>query len=104
MSIGWTLLGTFGQLMLAVFLFMLVAFSGGGLVNGGNFRRAQVRVLDLSALVLPGTCALSAAIVLFLHWQGAGATSYAWYALPLGATALYLIYFRILVHQSRGGR
>jgi hypothetical protein len=104
MSIGWTLLGTFGQLMLAVYLFMLVAFSAGGLVNGGDFRRAQVRVLDVSALVLPGTCLWSAAIVLVRHWQGAGAQSYAWYALPLGATALYLLYFRILVRQSRGGR
>jgi hypothetical protein len=47
---------------------------------------------------------LSAVIVLVLHWQGAGATSYAWYALPLGATVLYLVYFRILVHQSRSGR
>jgi hypothetical protein len=104
MSIGWTLLGTFGQLMLAVYLFMLVAFSAGGLVNGGHFRRAQVRVLELSLFVLPGTCALSTVIVLFLHWQGAGAPSYAWYALPLGATVLYLVYFRILVHQSRGDR
>jgi hypothetical protein len=104
MSIGWTLLGTFGQLMLAFYLFMLVAFSAGGLVNGGNFRRAQTRLLDLSLFVLPGTCALSAVIVLFLHWHGATAKSYAWYALPLGAKALYLIYFRILVHQSRGGR
>ena len=104
MSIVWTLPGTFGQLMLAVCLFMLVAFSAGGLVNGGDFRPAQVRVLDLSALVLPGTCLWSAAIVLVRHWQGAGAQSYAWYALPLGATALYLIYFSFLVHQSRGGR
>lgn len=104
MSIGWTLLGTFGQLMLAVCLFMLVAFSGGSLVNGNHFRPAQRKVLDLSLFVLPGTCALSAAMVLFLQWQGAGAKSYLWYALPLGTTTLYLIYFRKLVRQSRGGR
>jgi hypothetical protein len=103
-SIGWTLLGTFGQLMLAYFLFMLVAFSAGGLVNGGRFRRVQVKVLDLSLFVLPGTCALSAAIVLYLHWRGGSALSYWWHALPIAATVLYLAYFRILVHQSRRGR
>jgi hypothetical protein len=104
MSIGWTLLGTFGQLMLACFLFMLVAFSAGGLVSGGRFRGLQVKVLDLSLLALPGTCALSAVIVLYLQWRGASALSYWWHALPVAATVLYLAYFRILVHQSRRGQ
>ena len=38
MSWGWTLLGVFGQLLLAYLLFMLVAFSGGGLASGGSLR------------------------------------------------------------------
>ena len=104
MSIGWTLLGTFGQLMLAYFLFMLVAFSAGGLVNGGRFRRIQVKILDLSLFVLPGTCALSAVIVLYLHWRGGSALSYGWHALPLVATVLYLAYLHTLIHRSRRGQ
>ena len=73
MSLGWTLMGTVGQLMLAPFLFMLVAFSGGGLVSGRHFRPPQVRILDISLLALPGACALSAVIVLYLHWDGSSA-------------------------------
>ena len=83
---------------------MLVAFSAGGLVNGARFRRLQVKILDLSLFVLPGACALSTVIVLYLHWNGASARSYWWHALPLAALALYLAYFRILVHQSRRER
>jgi len=34
MSLGWTLLGTLGQLALANFMFMLAVFAGGGLASG----------------------------------------------------------------------
>lgn len=104
MSIVWTLLGTFGQLMLAYLLFMLVAFSGGGLVSGGQFHRRQLRVLDLSLFALPGACGLSAVIVLYLQWAGGSARSYWWYTLPLVATTLYFAYFQALVQQVRRGR
>ena len=73
MSIGWTLLCTFGQLMLAYVLFMLVVFSAGGVVKGGPFRPAQMKILDASMFVLPGTCGLSAIIVWYLHWAGSTA-------------------------------
>ncbi|MEO5829057.1 MAG: hypothetical protein ABIQ36_00655 [Rhodanobacter sp.] len=101
MSILWTLLGTFGQLILANVLFMLVAFSAGGLVSNGQVRRLQVKILDLSLLVLPGACALSALIVLCLHGWGGSARSYWWYALPLVMTVLYFAYFHALVQQAR---
>ncbi len=104
MTIGWTLLGTFGQLMLGYLLFMLVAFSAGGLATGNQFRPAQVRLLDLSLFALPGACVLSAVIVLCLHWAGGGARSYGWYLLPLIATGSYLAYFNALVGQVRRGR
>lgn len=104
MSVGWTLLGTFGQLMLGYLLFMLVAFSAGGLVSGNQFRRVQMKVLDLSLLVLPGACGLSAVIVLCLHWLGGSALSYWWYAMPLIAATLYVVYFSALVRQLRRGR
>jgi TRAP-type C4-dicarboxylate transport system permease small subunit len=103
MSILWTRLGRFGQLILAHVLFMLVAFSGGGLVSNGRVRRAQVKTLDLSLFVLPGACALSAVIVLCLHGWGGSARSYCWYALPLIMAVLYFAYFQSLVRQVRRG-
>jgi hypothetical protein len=103
MTMGWTLLGTFGQLMLGYLLFMLAVFSACGLGSGNQLRPAQMKVLNLSLFALPGSCALSAVIVLCLHWAGGSARSYGWYLLPLIATALYLAYFNALVRQVRRG-
>lgn len=99
MSIEWTVLGTFGQLLLAVLLFMLVAFSGGGLANGHRLGRAAMKVLDASLFVLPGTCVLSTLIVWYLQWAGGGTDSYGWFALPLAATALYFAFFQALIRR-----
>jgi hypothetical protein len=100
MSFVWTLLGTIGQLMLAYFLFMLVAFSGGGVANGGELSRRQIAILDLSLLGLPALCVVSAVIVVGLHVRGAGARSYGWYAMPLAATVAYVIYVTVLGRRS----
>ena len=96
MSLGWTLTGTIFELVLAYMLFMLVAFSGGGMVSGRSLTRRQTGLLDLSLFMLPGLCVLSACIVIGLHWCGGGAVSYAWYALPLLATVLYFAYLASL--------
>ena len=90
MSLTWTLLGTLAELALAGFLFMLVVFSAGGLANGAALGRFALGVLNLSMFLLPALCVLSAGIVIWLHLHGAGSAAYAWYALPLAATALYL--------------
>lgn len=100
MSWGWTLLGMFGQLLLAYLLFMLVAFSGGGLANGRSLRPRQLQVLNLSIFVLPSACLGSALIVLGLQVFGAGAGAYAWHALPMVATVLYLGYLHWLVRRG----
>lgn len=100
MSFGWTVLGTIGQLMLANFLFMLVAFSAGGFVSGRQLGRLAMKILNLSLFALPGSCALAALIVLYLHWQGGSGASYWWYALPLAATALYFAYLHALIRRS----
>lgn len=92
MSLTWTVLGTIAQLLLAYFLFMVVVFSAGGIANGVTLGRVQLGILNLSVFVLPGLCVLSAAIVVFLHLRAGSATSYWWYAMPLGATLLYLAY------------
>ncbi|WEN15065.1 hypothetical protein PY254_17840 [Rhodanobacter sp. AS-Z3] len=104
MSIGWTLLGTFGQLVLAYLLFMLVAFSGGGLASNSRVSPAQMQLLDWSLFALPGSCALSAAIVSGLHWAGGSARCYGWYALPLAAAVPYFSYLSMLTRQIRNRR
>jgi len=100
MSFGWTLAGTILQLMLANFLFMLVAFSGGGLASGNSLGKRRIGILNLSLFLLPALCALSACIVIWLHWRG-GAISYAWYALPLVATVFYVGYVTALGQRNR---
>jgi len=96
MSFGWTLAGTIAQLMLALFLFMVVVFSAGGIANGASLDKFQLGILNASMYVLPALCVLSALIVVYLQWHGGGAMSYWWYAMPLAATVLYLAYAIIL--------
>lgn len=96
MSLGWTLLGTFGQLMLAYFLFMCVAFSAGGIASGRRLRKLQMQILDLAIFVLPGACVLSAGMVLYLDRHGGSAMSYWRYVMPLAVTALYIRYVIVL--------
>jgi hypothetical protein len=100
MSWGWTLAGTIAQLMLAFFLFMLVAFSAGGVANGATLSRFHMGILNLSLCVLPALCVFSALIVMYLHWHAAGAMSYWWYAMPVAGTVVYLAYVMILGHTS----
>lgn len=102
MSFGWTLTGTILQLMLANGLFMLVAFSGGGLANGSKLGKWQMRILNGSLFLLPGLCVFSACLVLCLYWRGANAVAYAWYALPVLATVWYVAYVIILGRRHRG--
>ena len=90
--------------MLAYLLFMLVAFSAGGIVSGGQFRRVQLKILDLLLFALPGAGALSAVMVLHLHGSGGSARCYGWYGLPLVATVHYIVYLRALVRQARHGQ
>lgn len=92
MTIGWTVAGTVGQLMLAMFLFMMVVFSAAGIGNGVPLSKVQTAIFNLSVFAVPATCVLSAGIVVYLHMHGGGASSYWWYAMPFGAAAIYLVY------------
>jgi hypothetical protein len=92
MTIGWTLAGTVGQLLLAVWLFMAVVFSAAGIGNGVALGKLQLAIFNASVFIIPGLCVLSAGIVVYLHMHGAGASSYWWYLMPLGAMAVYFAY------------
>jgi hypothetical protein len=92
MSLKGVILGTLLQMMLAYFFFMVVVFSAAGIANGGGLSRFQTAVLDMSIYALPATCLASAGIVFYLYKSGGGPSSYWWYAAPLAALALYLVY------------
>jgi hypothetical protein len=99
MSVVWTVLGTFAQGLLALVLFMLVAFSGGGFGSNGSISGFELGVLNLSLYLLPGLCALSALIVIALHLHSSGAAGYAWYLMPVAGAALYVAYVTFLMHR-----
>jgi hypothetical protein len=92
MSLGWVAAGTFGQGMLGMWLFMLMAFSSGSIANGQSLSRGQSLFLDLAILALPASCAVSAVAVIYLFITDAGALSYWWYALPVALAAAYWVY------------
>lgn len=95
MSLWGVILGTFGQGLLGYMLFMVVAFSPTG---SDNLTPGQLNLLDLSLYLLPGSCLVSALIVLYGYRVGAGARIYWWYALPLLLTLIYVIY---VLHLNR---
>ncbi|HET6805293.1 MAG TPA: hypothetical protein VFH59_07640 [Frateuria sp.] len=99
MSMGWTIAGTFGQLLLAGLLFMAVVFSAGGVPPA----RLQLAVLNVSMFVLPALCVLSAGVVAYMHAHGGGASSYWWYAMPLAAALPCVVYVLALGHRSGTG-
>lgn len=91
MSLGWVIAGTFGELMLALFLFMIAVFAGGGMANGNSLSKGQILLLDLSMLALPASAVISAAVMIYLYKTDAGTASYWWYTLPAAAVALYAL-------------
>lgn len=101
MTWGWTALGTFGEMLLAYFLFMAVAFSAGGLAHGTAPDKRQMLVPNLALFTLPGLCVASAGVVIGLDIAGAGAIAYGWYAAPLAAAVVYLAYAVALSRRKR---
>ncbi|PTT79996.1 hypothetical protein DBR42_20355 [Pelomonas sp. HMWF004] len=92
MSLVWVVAGTFGQGMLGMWLFMMAAFSGGGIANGNSLTQGQTLFLDIAILALPASCAVSAIAVIYLYITDASATAYWWYALPLALAVVYFVY------------
>lgn len=100
MSLGWVVAGTFGQGMLGMWLFMLVAFSGGSIANGQSLTKGQSLFIDIAILALPASCAVSAAAVIYLFITDGGALSYGWYALPVALAAVYLVYVVLILPRQ----
>lgn len=93
MSLTWVIIDTIAQLMLAFFLFMLVAFSAGGIVNRKEpLKPIQSSLLNLSIYLLPGLCLVSALLLICGYRNNWSTATYWWQLLPITATAIYLAY------------
>lgn len=99
MSLIWVVIGTFAQLCLAFFLFMLAAFAGGGYANGNSLKPLQIAILDFSLYLLPALCVISAGVVIMLYRKDAGAVAYLWYLLPVIGTVIYFLYTNTLTRR-----
>lgn len=92
MSLGWIIAGTIAELYLCFFLFMGVVFSACSFGGSRRWGRVHSAILNGCIYGLPATPVVSAGVVMYLYRHGAGAASYGWYAMPLAAMAVYLVY------------
>ena len=92
MSLFGVIVGTFGQLCLGMCLFMVAAFTGGGIANGNTLSSMQMAILNGALFVLPGLCAISAGIVIYACATHGSPHQYWWYVMPIAACAVYLVY------------
>jgi len=92
MSLVWVVVGSFMQMVLALFLFMMAAFAGGGVVSGRNLPKWQIAILDLSIYLLPALCLISAGVVIFKYLNGGSNAAFWWYLLPIVASVIHLTF------------
>ncbi len=99
MSLFGVITGTFFQLMLMYFIFMIVVFSGSGLANGRSLGKISTTLLNVSMFALPSLCLISAGIIIYLYSTDGSVHSYGWHSLPFFGITLYFIYFFILSNK-----
>ncbi len=92
MSLFWLIVSVVAQLGLAMMLFLLVAFSGGGIANQEGVRRSVILVLDVALYVLPLLCLVSAGLMVHGYLSGASARTYGWHLLPVLPAVAYLVF------------
>ena len=96
MKKGWVVLGTIMQALLALMSFMMAVFMGGGFVNKGDVSDFDIKLLELAIFVLPIICVISAIIVIVKYSAKESKRHYAWYAMPIFAWAIFLMYANTL--------
>ncbi len=101
MSLFWVVCSVVAQLSLAMVLFMLVAFSAGGIANEGGVSARDMLVLNASLYVLPLLCLVSAGLMVHGYLSGASARTYWWHLLPIPAAVAYVIFALSLGGSSR---
>lgn len=92
MSLLGLVLSVIGLLMLALFQFMLVAFSGGGLANGNKLSSWTMSVLNISIYLLPALSVITAAALIYFYISHSPYLSLKWHFLPLTTTVAYYVF------------
>ncbi|HBH37337.1 MAG TPA: hypothetical protein DDX06_03015 [Curvibacter sp.] len=101
MSLFWVVCSVVAQLSLAFMLFMLVAFSAGGIANAGGVSPRDMLVLNAALYVLPLLCLVGAGLIIHGYLSGASARSYWWHLLPIPAVIAYIVFALSLSGSSR---
>ncbi len=101
MSLFWVVCSVVGQLSLAFMLFMLVAFSAGGIANAGGVSARDMLLLNVSLYVLPLLCLVSAGLMIHGYLSGASARAYWWHLLPIPPAIAYVLFALSLSGSSR---
>lgn len=91
MTLGWVVLGTFGQLMLAYMGFLGAVFGGGAASQnrGAGLTGFQDSLLNAAIFGLPAVSGLTALLVIILYLMDAGPWAFAWHLLPLVTLVIY---------------
>ena len=93
MTLGWVVLGTIGQLMLAYMGFLGAVFGGGAAVGrAGGLTGFQNGLLTGAIYGLPALSVLVALLVITLYWADYGPWAFAWHLLPVVTLVLYVWY------------
>jgi len=91
MKLLWVALAILFNCGLGMFLFMLVAFAGGGYANGGE-KRYLIKFFDMALLGLPALCAIAVVMLIVAYFAGWGPGHYWWAALPLPFAIVFVVW------------
>lgn len=101
MTLGWVIAGTVGQALLAMMLFLMVAFGFSAVGNTHQPTDRDFKVLDSALYLAPASCLFSAVIVIGLYRAGSDVAAYLWYTLPLLVFAGYWLYIALFITRKR---
>jgi hypothetical protein len=91
MKLWLVLVGLFWLGSLAMMAFMLAAFAGGGIANGGKVGAWGLKFLDISLLALPALCIVAMVMLWVAYSKDWGTVHYWWNAFPIPFLAFYFL-------------
>lgn len=100
MTLGWVVVGTIGQVLLAYMLFMLVVFGFSAVGNTHRPTPLDFSVLDSAMYSVPASCIVSAVVLIVLYRMGAGKFAYLWHLVPFILFSGYLVYIKLFIERG----
>ena len=100
MALGWVIVGTIGQALLGVMLFLLVAFGFSAVGTTHRPTSFDFSVLNSAIYLLPASCIVSAVVVIVMYRLGANRFTYLWYMAPLLLFSGYLMYINMFIERK----